>query len=353
MLDRRLLADSRLESIVPGRPHRLLPDVTVLKIGGQSVMDRGAEAVLPVVDQIIAARDRVPMIICPGAGTRARHAYHIGLSLGMSPGILARLGSAVSKQNARILQMLLSRVGSVLVEPQHFEQLPAFLAAGQLPIMNGMPPFDLWMRPPVAGRIPDTRTDAGIYLLAETLGAAGLVFVKDEDTIYDDDPKKGGTRPIPTGDAAELRRLNLPDFIVERIILDFLPRARFVREFRVVSARAVSCVRASRASAPAGPSRREAVGAPTGRGSPHRMAPRRPRADEVLAFDPAGDHADLRPRPAGQAPLADRAGLPGAQGRAGPGPLREARLARLSSSRRLMPRGLCLPRGRAREAFPP
>ena len=30
--------------------------------------------------------------------------------------------------------------------------------------------------------------------------------------------------------------MDLPDFIVERVILDFLPRARFVRELTVVSA---------------------------------------------------------------------------------------------------------------------
>ena len=237
MLDRRLLSDTVLGALAPARLHRLLPQVTVLKIGGQSVMDRGAEAVFPVVEQITAAKDRVPMIICPGAGTRARHAYQIGLSLGMSPGVLAKLGSAVSVQNARMLQMLLSRVGSVLVAPEHFEQLPAFLAAGQLPIMNGMPPFDFWMRPPVIGRIPDTRIDAGIYLLAETIGAHRLIFVKDEDTLYTDDPKKfPQAQPIVDGEVEALRRMDLPDFIVERVILDFLPQARFVRELTVVSA---------------------------------------------------------------------------------------------------------------------
>ncbi len=237
MLDRKLLADRALETIVPSRMHRLLPDVTVLKIGGQSVMDRGAEAVLPVVQQIRAARERVPMIICTGAGTRARHAYQIGLDLGLSPGFLAKMGGSVARQNARMLQMLLTDCGSVLVPPEHFEQLPAFLAGGQLPVMSGMPPYDFWMRPPVVGRIPDTRTDAGIYLVAETIGARRLIFVKDEDTLYDDDPKRHPeARPIGTGDVEEIRKMDLPDFVVERVILDFLPRARFVREITLVSA---------------------------------------------------------------------------------------------------------------------
>jgi molybdenum storage protein len=237
MLDRKLLTDTVLESLGSNNLQKLLPNVTVLKIGGQSVMDRGAEAVFPVVEQIVAAKDTVPMIICTGAGTRARHAYQIGLDLGMSPGILAKMGSSVALQNARMLQMLLSRHGSVMVSPENFEQLPAFLAAGQLPIMSGMPPFDFWMRPPIVGRIPDTRTDAGVYLLAETVGARRLIFVKDEDTLYSNDPKKDrGAKPIGTGDVDEIRKMNLPDFVVERIILDFLPRARFVRELRLVSA---------------------------------------------------------------------------------------------------------------------
>jgi len=237
MLDRKLLTDTVLESLGSNNPQKLLPNVTVLKIGGQSVMDRGAEAVFPVVEQIVAAKDTVPMIICTGAGTRARHAYQIGLDLGMSAGILAKMGGSVALQNARMLQMLLSRHGSVMVSPEGFEELPAFLAAGQLPIMSGMPPFDFWMRPPIVGRIPDTRTDAGVYLLAETIGARRLIFVKDEDTLYSNDPKKDpGAKPIGTGDVDEIRKMNLPDFVVERIILDFLPRARFVREIRLVSA---------------------------------------------------------------------------------------------------------------------
>jgi molybdenum storage protein len=237
MLDRDVLTDAVLDSLPATRRQRLLPDVTVLKIGGQSVMDRGAEAVLPVVEQIAAARGRVPMIVCAGAGTRARHAYHIGLDLGLSAGVLAKLGGSVSRQNARMLQMLLSRAGAVLVPPEHFEQLPAFLAAGQLPIMSGMPPYEFWMRPPAVGRIPETRSDAGVFLLAETVGAHRLIFVKDEDTVFDTDPKKNPrAKPLATGVASEIRRMHLPDFVVEPVVLEFLERARFIREFTLVSA---------------------------------------------------------------------------------------------------------------------
>ena len=39
--------------------HRILPDVSVLKIGGQSLIDRGRAAVLPVVEELLAAKAHV------------------------------------------------------------------------------------------------------------------------------------------------------------------------------------------------------------------------------------------------------------------------------------------------------
>ena len=42
---------------------RILPDATVLKIGGQSVIDRGRAAVYPLVDEIVAARKAHPLLI--------------------------------------------------------------------------------------------------------------------------------------------------------------------------------------------------------------------------------------------------------------------------------------------------
>ena len=52
---------------------RILPEATVLKIGGQSVMDRGRAAVFPVVEELVAAKGEHQLLIGTGAGTRARH----------------------------------------------------------------------------------------------------------------------------------------------------------------------------------------------------------------------------------------------------------------------------------------
>lgn len=37
--------------------HKVLPDVWVLKIGGQSLMDRGAAAIHPILEELVAAKE--------------------------------------------------------------------------------------------------------------------------------------------------------------------------------------------------------------------------------------------------------------------------------------------------------
>ena len=48
---------------------RILPDATVLKIGGQTIMDRGRAAVYPVVEELVAAKADHQLLI----GTGRRH----------------------------------------------------------------------------------------------------------------------------------------------------------------------------------------------------------------------------------------------------------------------------------------
>src|SRR5215813_9103433 len=71
-----------------GPPIRVLPDVHVLKIGGQSVFDRGKAAVWPLVEEIAACAKQHQLIVGMGGGTRSRHAYSIGLELGLSASIM-------------------------------------------------------------------------------------------------------------------------------------------------------------------------------------------------------------------------------------------------------------------------
>jgi len=42
---------------------RMQPDINVLKIGGQSIIDRGAKAVLPILDVLIQAKEKRKIIL--------------------------------------------------------------------------------------------------------------------------------------------------------------------------------------------------------------------------------------------------------------------------------------------------
>ena len=48
-----------------------MPDLTVVKIGGQSIIDRGRKALLPILDELVEARLSRKILIATG-GTRAR-----------------------------------------------------------------------------------------------------------------------------------------------------------------------------------------------------------------------------------------------------------------------------------------
>ena len=147
-----------------------MPDVKVIKIGGQSILDRGRAAIFPILDELVAVKDKYQLLLCCGGGTRARHIYAIASELEMPTGVLAALGGYVPRQNARMLQMLLAKHGGLFILHDDFEKLPLYFKLGCIPIMTGMPPFGYWEKPGKDGRIPANRTDAGVFLSAEVLG---------------------------------------------------------------------------------------------------------------------------------------------------------------------------------------
>src|SRR6185436_1206092 len=60
----------------------VLPDLWVLKIGGQSIMDRGGAAVHPILEELVAAKKAgIHYMLGAGGGTRARHVYSLALDL--------------------------------------------------------------------------------------------------------------------------------------------------------------------------------------------------------------------------------------------------------------------------------
>ncbi len=217
-------------------PVALMPDVKVIKIGGQSLLDRGRAAMFPVLDELVSVKDKYKLLLCCGGGTRARHIYSIASELEMPTGVLAALGGYVPRQNARMVQMLLAKHGGVFMLHDDFEKLPLYFAMGCIPIMTGMPPFGYWEKPAESGRIPQHRTDAGVFLTAEVLGCKRAIFIKDEDGLFEDDPKKNPkAKLIPRISAKELLKRDLPDLIIERIVIEYLARSRFCTELQIVN----------------------------------------------------------------------------------------------------------------------
>ena len=236
LMGESLVGKSFLKSLEYREPFKVFPDVNVLKIGGQSVTDIGAKAILPVIEEIVGNAGRHKMIISTGGGTRSRHVYAIAMELGMPTGIISKLGQSVSEQNALMLTTLLGPHGGIKVGHDDIPKLGAFFAQGCIPVIHGMPPYGYWEHPPGEGRIPPNRTDVGAYLLSEVIGARQCVYVKDVDGLYTDNPKVNPEAElIPKIGAKELIDMDLDDLCVERSVLDLLLCSHSVTQLQIIN----------------------------------------------------------------------------------------------------------------------
>lgn len=241
MMGESLVSKTFLKKTESSEYFRMHPDVNVLKIGGQSIMDRGGKAVFPIIDELIKLKEEYKILLMTGGGTRARHVYNIGVDLGMPTGILSKLGDKVSWQNAEMLAALLAKHGGVKIgHGDHLEQLTMFCRQGYLPITYGIPPYGFFEHPAEFGSIPPHRTDCGAFLLAENIGARSLIYLKDEKGLYGKDPKKAeDLEKLMFYDRIsvdELLALDLDDLIIERPILTFMKRAKCLKEFQIIDA---------------------------------------------------------------------------------------------------------------------
>ncbi|MGD2158225.1 MAG: hypothetical protein PVG32_15215 [Anaerolineales bacterium] len=231
LMDKALLEKTEGEHVF-----RPLSKLNVIKLGGQSIIDRGSSVVLPLLEEIIAARKENQLLVMTGGGTRSRHAYAIALDLGMPTGVLAKLGASISEQNALMISILLAPFDGIKVGHDDLVKLPSHLALGAIPVMHAMPPYGLWEEPALHGRIPSHRTDVGAFLTAEVLGAKSCILVKDERGLMTADPKKDpSVKHISDIEVNELIKLDLDDLPVERSMLKSLSRARSVRDVLLVN----------------------------------------------------------------------------------------------------------------------
>lgn len=238
-LARQTLLDGSLTKPVAGvKPIRLLPWLQVVKIGGRSIMDRGAEAILPIVDEIRRLLPEHRLLILTGAGIRARHLYGVGLDLGLPVGSLQPLAASEAGQNGHILAAMLAPEGVSYVEhPTIAKQLAIHLQAARAVVGSAFPPYHHHEFP--GSRIPEHRADAGAFLVADALGAAGLTIVEDVDGVYTADPNGSeGARGqlLRETTAADLAKHEgtLP---FDRAFVEVMGNARHIERVQVVNGR--------------------------------------------------------------------------------------------------------------------
>jgi len=234
LVDRRVIAKTSSDN-----EFAIMPDVVMVGIGGQSIFDRGKGAVRPLVEELanIRASKKHKMVLSVGGGTRVRHTMSVALDLGLPLGGVAQLVGAMEECNAVFLNALLAQYGSIVMQREHFWELPLYLETGMLPIVISIPPYHFWEPPPEdKGVLPAHGSDFGLFIHAEVLGAKRIIFVKDEDGLYDKDPKKHSDAKLIKHTTLDALMKNLPEeLILDRAMFTTWQRARHIEHVQIVN----------------------------------------------------------------------------------------------------------------------
>ncbi|MBW7996314.1 MAG: uridine kinase [Candidatus Glassbacteria bacterium] len=231
LLDKGVIAstDSRKQVAV-------LPDQNVIMVGGKSIIDRGRKAVYPLIEEIVENKGKHGMILSVSGGIRVRHSYAVGLDFGLPPGGLSMLVAGIEEQNARILYALLAKHGGIRMTRDHFEELSMYIHAGMIPIMVPMPPHMYWEKPPKFGNIPDYGPDFGIYMVSEVLGTKSMIYIKDQDGLFTEDPRKNpDAELIKKISVQKLLEMDLNELIIERSVLEVMVRSRLSKKIYIIN----------------------------------------------------------------------------------------------------------------------
>ncbi|NUO54539.1 MAG: uridine kinase [Polyangiaceae bacterium] len=231
LVDRRVIAKTASEG-----EFAILPDVTLVSLGGQSIFDRGKDALLPLVEAIAHLRKKHPIVIGVGGGTRVRHTLSVALDLGLPTGGIAQLVGAMEEANAVFLNALLAKHGSIVMQREHFWELPLYLETGMLPIVISIPPYHFWEPPPEDGPLPAHGSDFGLFIHAEVLGMKRILFVKDEDGLYTADPKKDPKAELIGKITLEELEKKMPEeLVLDRALFSAWKTARHVERVQIVN----------------------------------------------------------------------------------------------------------------------
>jgi molybdenum storage protein len=237
LLMQQTLLDRSLVAPVDDQPvRRLLPWLTVVKLGGSAIMDRGPDAILPLVDELRSALGTHRLLILTGGGVRVRHVLGVGLDLGLPAGVLAGLAATEAEQNAHLLAALLAADGvSYLPHGTVAHQLAGHLTATPAVVANSWPPYGVHEFPSAVGKIPRHRGDSGTFLLADAYGAQRTIYVTDTD-----------------GPGGRVAASELTDPPVDPLVLELMGTAKHVHEIQVVNGLVAGNLTAALAGKPVG-----------------------------------------------------------------------------------------------------
>jgi molybdenum storage protein len=231
LVDRKVIARTQSD-----REFEIMPDVVLVSVGGQSIFDRGKSALLPLVAEISALRPKHKLMIGVGGGTRVRHTVSIALDLGVPTGGVAQLVGAMEEANAVFLNALLAKHRSIVMQREHFWELPLYIENGMLPIVISIPPYHFWEPPPEDGPLPTHGSDFGLFILAEVLGMSRIVFVKDEDGMYTRDPKKHPDAKLIRHTTLEaILEENSDELMLDKQLFSAWKSARHVERVQIVN----------------------------------------------------------------------------------------------------------------------
>jgi len=105
-----------------------------------------------------------------------------------------------------------------------------------LPIVISIPPYHFWEPPPEDGPLPAHGSDFGLFILAEVLGMSRVVFVKDEDGLYDKDPKKHADAKLIKRTTLDALLADMPEeLILDRQLFKTWKVARHVKRVQIVN----------------------------------------------------------------------------------------------------------------------
>ena len=218
---------------------RIFPELQLVSIGGQSIFDRGKAAIMPLVDEIAAFKKSdkdTRMLIGVGGGTRVRHTLSVALDLGLPVGGIAQLVGAMEELNAIVLNTLLAPHGSMPMQRDHFWDLPLYLDAGIIPIAISVPPYHFWEPPPMEGHLPMHGSDFGLFQLAEVLGMKSVIFVKDEDGLYNKDPKKHSDATFIPSTTLDALLADIPSELpIDEEVLHAWKTAKNLRRIQIIN----------------------------------------------------------------------------------------------------------------------